>query len=118
MPPPRKSAAVQSAKLTLELLPLYSNAIPERSRKRLAKNPPDGPLLLEGVNRHIATLSAAANADPLVFIPQSKVVVILHSLQMRIPSRIQLPSAKFKSKRGSGKPLEVNGSRGIFEVSR
>jgi hypothetical protein len=67
MPPSRKSTADQSAKLTLELLPLYAGAIPERSRKRLAKNPPDGPLLLEGVNRHIDTLSAAADTDPLVF---------------------------------------------------
>jgi hypothetical protein len=84
MPRSRRSVANQSYKLNLELTPLYAYPVPERSRRRLAKNPPKGPLLLEDVTRHISDLTAAANANPLVFVTPSTIDEILHKLRMHI----------------------------------
>jgi hypothetical protein len=64
----------------MELMPLYAFAVPERSRKRLAKNPPKGPLLLEDVKQHIGDQVATANAKPLALVSQSSIATILRSL--------------------------------------
>ena len=71
----------------MELLPLYANAIPERSRKRLAKNPPKGPLLAKDVNRRIERLRASADADPLVFISRSDFASILNVFDVSTPAK-------------------------------
>jgi hypothetical protein len=84
MPRSRKSIADQSYKLNMELTPLYAYAVPERSRKRLAKDPPKGPLFLEDVNQHISSQVATANAQPLVFVSRSSIAAILRSLGMRL----------------------------------
>jgi hypothetical protein len=84
MPPSRKSIADQSYKLNVELTPLYAYAVPERSRKRLAKSPPKGPLLLEDVKQHIGNQVAAANARPLVLVSRSSIAAILRSLAIRL----------------------------------
>lgn len=87
MPPPRRSIVDQSYKLKIELIPLYANAIPDRSRKRLAKNPPKGPLLVKEISRHIEQLRAGADADPLIFISHSNIVGILDSLRISITKK-------------------------------
>jgi hypothetical protein len=84
MPRSRSSVADQSYKLRIELIPLYAFPVPERSRKRFAKNPPRAPLLLKDVTRHISDLTVAANASPLVFVSRSSIGKILDSLRMRI----------------------------------
>ena len=80
MPPPRKSIANQSYKLKIELIPLYAYAVPERSRKRLAKNPPKGPLFLQDVQQHTGHQVETANDKPIVFVSRSCITAILKSL--------------------------------------
>jgi hypothetical protein len=85
MPPSRRSTADQSYKLKIELIPRYASAVPYRSRKRLAKNPPKGPLLTKDIQRRIEPLKASAAANPLIFISRSNTARILDSLRMRVP---------------------------------
>jgi hypothetical protein len=87
MPPSRRSTADQSYKLKIELIPLYANAISDRSRKRLAKNPPKGPLLVKETKRHIEHVQAGADAEPLIFISRSNIVRILDSLRISVAKR-------------------------------
>jgi len=68
----------------MELTPLYAYAVPERSRKRLAKNPPKEPLLLEDVKQHIGSQVATANAKPLVLLSRSSISALLRSLGIRL----------------------------------
>jgi len=90
MPPSRRSTADQSYKLKIELIPRYASAIADRSRKRLAKNPPKGPLLAKDIERRIEPLKASAAANPLIFISRSNTARILDSLRMRVPDN-ELP---------------------------
>jgi hypothetical protein len=84
MPPRSKSSAHESYKLKIELMPLFSFAVPERSRKRLAKRPPTGPLFTKDVEERTNALAQVAAASPLVFVPKYKIREVLRSLDVSL----------------------------------
>jgi hypothetical protein len=68
----------------MELMPLFASVIPEASRKRLARNPPRGPMFAKDIERHIQKVKATTASAPLVCISRQDVMKIVNSLGMRV----------------------------------